>query len=66
MTTFSGDVVIPGSMVFRHKGGNFGARFRDRDAASTCFAPAGDYGYEMETLTPIDAEIYEVPPGVGG
>ena len=23
----------------------------------------GDYGYEMEALAPIDAEIFEIPPG---
>jgi D-3-phosphoglycerate dehydrogenase len=40
------------------------AKFRIATPAGASFSVAGgDYGYEMEALTPIDAEIYEIPPG---
>jgi D-3-phosphoglycerate dehydrogenase len=39
------------------------ARFRIATPAGTSFTAAGGYDYEMEALRPIDAEIYEVPPG---
>jgi D-3-phosphoglycerate dehydrogenase / 2-oxoglutarate reductase len=40
------------------------ARFRIATPAGASFTVAGGgYGYEMEALTPIDAEIYEIPPG---
>ena len=40
------------------------AKFRIATPAGASFTVAGgDYGYELEALTPIDAEIYEVPAG---
>lgn len=40
------------------------AKFRIATPAGASFTVAGGgYGYEMEALTPIDAEIYEIPPG---
>jgi D-3-phosphoglycerate dehydrogenase len=40
------------------------ARFRIATPAGASFTVAGGgYGYEMEALAPIEAEIYEVPPG---
>src|ERR1044071_1569306 len=40
------------------------ARFRIATPAGASFTVAGGgYGYEMEALTPIDAEIFEIPPG---
>jgi len=40
------------------------AKFRIATPAGASFTVAGgDYGYEMEALTPIDAEVYEIPPG---
>jgi len=40
------------------------AKFRIATPAGASFTVAGGgYGYEMEALTPIDAEIYEVPAG---
>jgi D-3-phosphoglycerate dehydrogenase / 2-oxoglutarate reductase len=40
------------------------ARFRIATPAGASFTVAGGgYGYEMEALAPIDAEIYEIPPG---
>ena len=40
------------------------AKFRIATPAGVSFTVAGgDYGYEMEALTPIDAEIFEIPPG---
>jgi D-3-phosphoglycerate dehydrogenase / 2-oxoglutarate reductase len=40
------------------------ASFRIATPAGASFTVAGGgYGYEMEALTPIDAEIYEIPPG---
>jgi D-3-phosphoglycerate dehydrogenase len=39
------------------------ARFRIATPAGTSFTVAGGYEYEMEALHPIDAEIYEIPPG---
>ena len=40
------------------------AKFRIATPAGASFTVAGgDYGYEMEALTPIDAEIFEIPPG---
>ncbi|MGE3781982.1 MAG: C-terminal binding protein [Alphaproteobacteria bacterium] len=40
------------------------ARFRIATPAGASFTVAGgDYGYEMEALTPVDAEIFEIPPG---
>jgi hypothetical protein len=39
------------------------AKFRIATPAGASFTVAGaDYGYEMEALTPIDAEIFEIPP----
>jgi D-3-phosphoglycerate dehydrogenase len=39
-------------------------KFRIATPAGVSFTVAGgDYGYEMEALTPIDAEIFEIPPG---
>jgi D-3-phosphoglycerate dehydrogenase len=38
------------------------AKFRIATPAGASFTVAGgDYGYELEALTPIDAEIYEIP-----
>jgi D-3-phosphoglycerate dehydrogenase / 2-oxoglutarate reductase len=40
------------------------AKFRIATPAGVSFTVAGGgYGYEMEALTPIDAEIYEIPAG---
>ena len=40
------------------------AKFRIATPAGASFTVAGgDYGYEMEALVPIDAEIFEIPPG---
>ena len=40
------------------------AKFRIATPAGASFTVAGgDYGYEMEALTPIDAEIFEIPAG---
>jgi D-3-phosphoglycerate dehydrogenase len=40
------------------------AKFRIATPAGTSFTVAGGgYGYEMEALAPIDAEIYEIGPG---
>src|SRR5439155_14162120 len=40
------------------------AKFRIATPAGASFTVAGGgYGYEMEALAPIDAEIYEVPAG---
>ncbi|HTT81704.1 MAG TPA: C-terminal binding protein [Stellaceae bacterium] len=39
------------------------AKFRIATPAGTSFTTAGGYGYEMEALTPIDAEIFEIPAG---
>ena len=40
------------------------AKFRIATPAGASFTVAGGgYGYEMEALTPIDAEIYEIAPG---
>ena len=39
------------------------AKFRIATPTGTSYATAGDYGYEMEALTPIDAEIFEIRPG---
>ena len=40
------------------------AKFRIATPAGASFTVAGgDYGYEMEALAPIDAEIFEIPPG---
>jgi D-3-phosphoglycerate dehydrogenase / 2-oxoglutarate reductase len=40
------------------------ARYRIATPAGASFSVGGgDYGYEMEALAPIDAEIYEIPPG---
>ena len=39
-------------------------KFRIATPAGASFTVAGgDYGYEMEALTPIEAEIFEIPPG---
>jgi D-3-phosphoglycerate dehydrogenase / 2-oxoglutarate reductase len=38
-------------------------KFRIATPAGTSYTTASDYGYEMEALKPIDAEIYEVPAG---
>jgi D-3-phosphoglycerate dehydrogenase / 2-oxoglutarate reductase len=40
------------------------AKYRIATPAGVSFTVAGGgYGYEMEALTPIDAEIYEIPAG---
>src|SRR4029077_4456746 len=40
------------------------AKFRIATPAGASFTVAGGgYGYELEALTPIDAEIYEIPAG---
>ena len=40
------------------------AKFRIATPAGASFSVAGGgYGYELEALTPIDAEIYEIPAG---
>ena len=39
------------------------AKFRIATPTGASFTTAGDYGYEMEALTPMDAEIFEVRPG---
>jgi D-3-phosphoglycerate dehydrogenase len=40
------------------------AKFRIATPAGASFTVAGGgYGYEMEALAPIDAEIFEIPPG---
>ncbi len=40
------------------------AKYRIATPAGASFTVAGGgYGYEMEALAPIDAEIYEIPPG---
>ncbi len=39
------------------------AKFRIATPTGASFTAAGDYGYEMEALTPIDAEIFEIRPG---
>src|SRR4051794_41829349 len=43
------------------------AKFRIATPAGASFTVAGGgYGYELEALTPIDAEIFEVAAGSGG
>src|SRR5437588_10386273 len=40
------------------------AKFRIATPAGASFTVAGGaYGYELDALTPIDAEIYEIPAG---
>jgi D-3-phosphoglycerate dehydrogenase len=40
------------------------AKYRIATPAGASFSVAGgDYGFEMEALAPLDAEIYEIPPG---
>jgi D-3-phosphoglycerate dehydrogenase len=40
------------------------AKFRIATPTGASFTVAGgDYGYELEALAPLDAEIYEIPPG---
>jgi D-3-phosphoglycerate dehydrogenase len=40
------------------------ARFRIATPAGASFTVAGsEYGYELEALAPLDAEIFEIPPG---
>ena len=39
------------------------AKFTIATPTGTSYTTAGDYGYEMEALTPIDAEIFEIRPG---
>ena len=39
------------------------AKFRIATPRGASFTTAGDYGYELEALTPIGAEIFEVPAG---
>ena len=39
------------------------AKFRIATPSGASFTTAADYGYEMEALTPIDAEIFDVRPG---
>jgi D-3-phosphoglycerate dehydrogenase len=40
------------------------AKYRIATPAGASFTVAGGgYGYEMEALTPIDAEIFEIPSG---
>jgi D-3-phosphoglycerate dehydrogenase len=39
------------------------AKFRIATPTGASFTTAGDYGFEMEALTPIEAEIFEVRPG---
>jgi D-3-phosphoglycerate dehydrogenase / 2-oxoglutarate reductase len=39
------------------------AKFKIATPTGASFTTAGDYGYEMEALTPIEAEIFEVRPG---
>ena len=39
------------------------AKFRIATPTGASFTTAGDYGYEMEALRPIDAEIFEIRPG---
>src|SRR5438270_2808278 len=39
------------------------AKYRIATPTGASFTTAGDYGYELEALTPIDAEIFEIPPG---
>jgi D-3-phosphoglycerate dehydrogenase len=39
------------------------AKFRIATPTGASFTTAGDYGYEMEALIPIDAEIFEIRPG---
>jgi D-3-phosphoglycerate dehydrogenase len=48
---------------FVHREGDL-AKFRIATPAGASFTVAGGgYGFEMEALTPIDAEIYEIPGG---
>ena len=45
------------------------AKYQDRDACAGARgspSPAAATAHEMEALTPIDAEIYEIPAGHGG
>jgi len=39
------------------------AKFKIATPTGASFTTAGDYGYEMEALIPIDAEICEIGPG---
>ena len=39
------------------------AKFRIATPAGTSYTTASDYGYEMEALASIDAEIFEIPAG---
>ena len=39
------------------------AKFRIATPTGTSYTTAGDYGYEMEALAAIDAEIFEIRPG---
>ena len=39
------------------------AKFKIATPTGASYTTAADYGYEMEALTPIDAEIFEVRPG---
>ena len=39
------------------------AKYRIATPTGASFTTAGDYSYEMEALTPIEAEIFEIRPG---
>jgi D-3-phosphoglycerate dehydrogenase / 2-oxoglutarate reductase len=54
----------PAGISEQEKGRQEVAKFRIATPAGASFSVAGGgYGYEMEALTPIDAEIYEIPAG---
>jgi D-3-phosphoglycerate dehydrogenase / 2-oxoglutarate reductase len=60
LTSHAGDGLIRQSVVQEGRV----AKFRIATPAGASFTVAGgDYGFEMEALTPIDAEIFEIPPG---
>src|SRR6516165_4417428 len=53
-------------LTSRAGNGLIGSRFakiRIATPTGASFTTAGDYGYEMEALSPMDAEIFEIRPG---
>src|SRR5256714_10965461 len=66
LTSPAGDGLILASILrlwIRAREGRV-AKFRIATPAGASFTVAGGgYGYEMEALAPIDAEIYEIPAG---
>jgi D-3-phosphoglycerate dehydrogenase len=62
LTTRTGDGEISASISRKRRDTCPSSGSRRRPAPR--YTTAGDYGYEIEALTPIDAEIFEVRPGL--